>query len=345
MYLIYTDETGKSFGKNKLNLYSDGPFFIYGGLPINFNSYDLIENAFKDLCKEILGVNNIYEIEIHAGNIFKRNKNFEHLTEGQSFLFFNEILQLVSKFNLTLIAGIVYKDATIFGDISNNLNKLKLMSSSIYAFFNILDNFLSYKNSKGIIIADELSESRYKDINFLKEEKNLLGREGRGEPKIDILMNRIFFEKLNRFSEEDFKSILKFQYAFESKIYFILDNIHFVKSNLSPLTQLTDILLFLLNIYLEKYYLEQDFPYTYKDFYKSPLYAKKLKLLENIEDSIASFLRNRHLFGAFKSENDYFSLWRKSLDDYFGRSGELKTVRTSLYIRDLIKMQAPTSMV
>ncbi|RMF97735.1 MAG: hypothetical protein D6734_01405, partial [Candidatus Schekmanbacteria bacterium] len=120
------------------------------------------------LCKEILNVKNIYETEIHAGNIFKRNKKFEYLTEEQSFLFFKEILQLVSKFNLTLIFGIVYKNATIFGDVSDNLNKLKLMSSAIYAFFHNLDYYLSYQNSKGIIIADELSEGRYKDINFLK---------------------------------------------------------------------------------------------------------------------------------------------------------------------------------
>ncbi len=41
MYLIYTDKNRKSFGKNRLGLYSDGMFFIYGGLSISFNNHRL----------------------------------------------------------------------------------------------------------------------------------------------------------------------------------------------------------------------------------------------------------------------------------------------------------------
>ncbi len=337
MYLIYTDETGKSFGKNKLGLYSDGMFFIYGGLSISFNNYELVENAFKDLCKDILKINNIYKTEIHAGNIFKKNKNFEKVNSDSIYIFFNEILQMVAKFNINLIFGIVYKNATIFGDISKSENKLKLVSSAIYSFFNILDYFLSSNESKGIIIADEITEIRYKNINYLLKNENLLGKKGK-EPKIDLVMNRIFFEKLNRFKEENIEPILNFKYTFESKIYSILDNIHFVKSNLSPLTQLTDVLLFLINLYLENSYISK--MDKKNKIFENELYNSKNKLVDNIRDSIVHYLINRNAFGYVYKDNSH-----QLFDILQDRLVKPIPFIDNDVVKFIIEKQAPTSMV
>ncbi|WP_457622290.1 DUF3800 domain-containing protein [Persephonella sp.] len=341
MYLIYTDETGKSFGKNRYGFYSDGMFFIYGGLAINFNNYDIIENAFKDLCKDILGVKNIYETEIHAGLIFKRKDQFEKLSKEQSFKFFDEILQLLTKLDINLVMGIAFKDATIFGDTKNNLNRLKLVASAIYSFLNLADYFLSKKETKGIIITDEISEIRYRNLEFLKEDKNLLGRSGKGDPKIDIIMHRIFFEKLHRFNEADFSPLLDLKYRFENKLFFILDNIHFVKSHLSPLTQLTDTLLFLINVYMDVNFvsLSKNKDKILTDSY---IYKQKFDLVHFIDSSINLYLSKRHLTGFMINMGNKYDLY---VSDYFVASGLINSISDVNYINDILKMQAPTYMV
>ena len=327
MYFIYTDETGKSFSLDKHcekynhKLFTDGIFFIYGGLAINFSKYEVIEEAFKDICKSILKKDNIYEEEIHAGRLFKEER------EESILQFFEEIIMLLSKFNINCITGIAFKKANIFGNIfSENIeeaknSKLKLQASAIYAFFNSIDYFLSRNNSKGIIISDEISDTRnFKKLSFLSENKNITGRK---EPKLDLLILRIFFEKLKRFNEEDIEPILNFKHSFESKIYSVLDNIHFVKSNLSPFIQISDIVLFLINLYTEYVYLYEIKKEISKDCSNYDFYIKKSNLIKKLytpletyltENQKISFVYYRENFYQISNENLYsYSLPQKSL--------------------------------
>jgi hypothetical protein len=287
-------------------------FFIYGGICINVQNYHLIEEAFKDLCKDILKIDNIYNKEIHAGNIFKRNKGFENLSENDVILYFDEVLQLLSKFNIPLIVGIAYKEAKIFGDLSIIENKIKLLASAIYSFLTSADYFLSQENSRGLIIADEITEKRYKNIEYLKDLRNLYGKNG--GIKIDLLMNRIFFERLKRFNEDEIEPIIKLKYKFESKIYSILDNIHFVRSNLSPFTQLADTILFLLNIYFEYFFFKA---INKLDIYQTEeRYKKKYKLIENLNSSMDFFLNHKNIFSRlYELEKEIFDTFLREIDN------------------------------
>ena len=242
MFLIYTDESGKDLKKSNEGFYRDGPCFLYGGLAIESSKSHLLETSFKALCKEILGVESIYEREIHTGDIFYSRRQFKDLDFSRKEEFFREIFQLLSKFNTTLIVGVVYKDTNLF---STDLEKI---ASAIYAFFSAADYFLLSHGKYGLIIADEL-ENDIRNIRELLNKENLLGR--RGGIKLSFLIRRIYFERLNRFSEHDLEPILKLKFKFESKIYALIDNIHYVNSKLSLFNQLSDITLFILNILFE----------------------------------------------------------------------------------------------
>jgi hypothetical protein len=88
VFLVYTDESGKEFKKDRNGAFRDGPCFLYGGLAVKDGKHHLIEDAFKSMCREILGIRNIYEVEIHTGDIFYGRKKFEKLilTGKKNFL-------------------------------------------------------------------------------------------------------------------------------------------------------------------------------------------------------------------------------------------------------------------
>ncbi len=335
MYLIYTDESGKSFAKNREGIFTDGPFFLYGGIAINFNQYDILEEAFKDICNEILNIKNIYEKEIHAGKLFKGKGDFEEIPIDKRTEFFKEVIYLLHKFNTYVLVGVTYKDAKIFGDIKNeDLKivkdaKLKLMASSIYSFFYISDFFLSSQKSKGIIISDELSDKPLRNIKTLFKKENLTGKK---EPKLDLLMLRIFYERLKRFKEESFDSILFFKNIFEGKIYSILDNIHFVNSSMSPFIQIADIMLFLLNLYMEYSFLKE----------KENIDDAKKKLIESIKVPLNEYLYGKNILGAVvKSEKkDVFEIKLKRFEDFVFSSDLSKPVLPESYIKWIIENQA-----
>lgn len=268
MFLIYTDESGKDLKKSKDGTYRDGPCFIYGGLAIKANKTHILEDAFKSLCKEILGVNNIYEDEIHTGDVFYGKRRFSSLNFDKKIEFFREILQLLLKFNVPLLAGVVYKDTTLF------LSNLEKTASAIYAFFSVVDWFLLKQNSSGVIIADEI-EKDIKSIKELLNDNNLVGK--RGGIKLSFLLRRIYYERLMRFKEYNFSPIIPIRYKFESQIYALTDNIHYVSSKLSTFNQLSDIFLFLLNLYFEKEEYEKILP-------------EKEQLVSSIKEDFEQFL-------------------------------------------------------
>jgi len=244
MFLIYTDESGTSFKKDEYGNFRDGPCLLYGGLAVEVGKLYMLESAFKALCNEILGIENIYEVEIKTGDIFYGKNRFEGLEFDKKEEFFREVLQLLAKFNVPMIAGLVYKDSNIFN------SQLEKVASAIYAFFSALDTFLLEKGKYGIVIADEFGDNKdIKEIRELLDSKNLVGK--KGGVKLPHLLRRIFFEKLNRFREYSFEPIIPLRYRFESQIYSVVDNIHYVNSKFSVFNQLADIVLFLFNTALE----------------------------------------------------------------------------------------------
>jgi len=256
MFLIYTDETGKDLKKGKDGTYRDGPFFIYGGLTFSEEKIPVVESAFRDMCKEILDINPFYS-EVHTGDIFYRKKQFERVSWEQSKEFFRELLQLLRKFKIPLIVGLVYKDATIFKHDDTGLKNLYKISSAFYSFLTAFDFFLLEKNEFGLIIADNIDEGERKKgdrsrrhwIEELSDISNLIGK-NRGV-KLSYLFRRIFFEKISRVKEISFEPILRFRYKYKSQLYSVLDNVLYIDSYYSILNQMSDVVLFLFNLYLE----------------------------------------------------------------------------------------------
>jgi len=272
MFLVYTDESGTSFNKDSQGNFRDGPCLLYGGLAIEIRKLHMLESAFKALCKEILEISNIYEVEIKTGDIFYSKKKFKDLEFDRKKEFFKEVLQLLAKFNVPMIVGLVYKDSNIFN------SQLEKVASAIYAFFSALDAFLLRENSYGIIIADEFGNSAdIKEIRDLLDNENLRGR--KGGIKLPYLLRRVFFEKLNRFSEYDFEPIVPLRYRFESQIYSVVDNIHYVNSKFSVFNQLADIVLFLFNTLLEV-------------MERKEISEAKKQLIEALRGDLEYFLRN-----------------------------------------------------
>jgi hypothetical protein len=278
MYLIYTDETGSSFNKEMDGSFRDGPFFIYGGLSIDINKYEEIENSFKDLCKYFLHIDNVFRTEIHASDIFYKQGCYKNLSSTEVLLFYDEVLQLMAKFYVRMNIGITDKNANIFN------NDAERSAASIHGFFYTLDQFLSEEGRRGLIIADELEEFRLKEQTksdyfvFLSDNKNLFGK--KGGLNLSVILRRIFYERINRFTEVSIPPIIKLKYKYESKMYFILDNIHYVDSKLSIYTQLTDINLFIINILFEVYCAE---------IYGANISPSKRELISGIENSLKGY--------------------------------------------------------
>ena len=275
MFLIYTDETGKDLNKGKDGTYRDGSFFIYGGLAFPEAKLSVVEVAFKELCGEILGIESPLITEVHTGDIFYRKKAFSDITEGQSKEFFREVFQLLKKFNLPFVAGLVFKNATIFQD------DLKKIASAIYSFFSVLDVFLSQQNESGIIIADEL-EGESARIDELLDEALFRGK--KGGIKLSLLLKRVLYEQSAKLKEFGARPLIPLRYRFESKTYFIVDNIFYINSHSSTLNQLSDIVLFVLNVYFEVVFIELWRKERILNF------QKKVSFLEYLESDFLSYL-------------------------------------------------------
>ena len=290
MFLIYTDETGKDLKKGKDGIYRDGPFFIYGGLAFPETKVSVVEVAFKELCKELLQISPLKE-EIHTGDIFYKKKAYSEITETKANEFFCEVFQLLRKFNIPLIAGIVYKDSSIFND---NLRKI---SSAIYSFFSSLDYFLLSKNAIGIIVADELGEGNPPKPIELTDERKLIGK--KGGIKLSWLLRRILYERSFKTKELEIPPLIFLKYRYESQLYSLIENTFYISSHSSTLNQLSDIVLFILNIALESFFIKQ------KKRELKEVIRRKSDFIDNIKDTF---------FGYLKSSNSTLGFLKLHLD-------------------------------
>jgi len=275
MELIYSDESGTSFTKNDDGTYRDGEFVIYGGFSVDENKYWHLERTVFNIAKDIFAINSSKDIELHAGDIFWRRGSFEGLGIEQSRRFFNEIVQFIAKYGVNIYLGLIYKKSKLFN------KPVEFLASSMECFLQLVEKNLSDMAKNGILIADmseEISGKRkgHDPWEFLNN-SNLEGEEG--GPRSENLLKRMFFDTQSW--KEIFSSIphtpyFDRRYRFEKRSHYLLDNIHYVDSRTSILTQLADILLFIINrifSYTTLNYYEVLKRGNKKDFYSSYEYG------------------------------------------------------------------------
>jgi len=217
MQLIYTDESGINYS-NQDGLFKDGFFIFYGGLCVDDKKYFHLERLFIDLIKSFFSIDDWRGQEIHGTNIWLKKGYFSKYTSEVIFSFFNELLQLVTKLDIKFVLGQQIK--TLEAD---NTLKVNEEAKAIYSFLHGVESYLSRKSETGIIIAD----------GKLNSETSLL--------------KKIFDQRSNwRFQIKNQDPIIKTKYHFESRLCFILDNIHYVNSKESMFIQIADIVLYVI---------------------------------------------------------------------------------------------------
>lgn len=218
MQLIYTDESGINYS-NENGLFKDGPYIIYGAICVDEKKYYHLERLFLDLIKIYFSIDDWKSEEIHATNMWSLKGHFAKYTQSNIYDFFNELLQILTKLDIQTIIGTQRKSPNCTKEVMQ-----KEESQAIYALLHGIEDYLSKKSETGIIIADQ------KEI---REES---------------LFSKIFYDRSNwRVSPNVIrKPIITSKFEFESRICFLLDNIHYVNSKNSLFNQIVDIVLFII---------------------------------------------------------------------------------------------------
>jgi len=214
MLLVYTDESGINYQRKKKS-FVDGPFIVWGGLLIPEEKYFQLERLFYDLIKKELGITNWEDIEIHATDIWLQRGDFKTLSDKKARRYFEELIQLLVKLDIKIVAGVKKKSLGLRSKISKD----KEVGMAIYAFLTGLEHSLSKKNETAILIADASSD-----------ETNLSSLE------------KLYFEKTKwRYNPGAKKTtIIKSKFFFESLSCFLLDQVHYVDSSRSLFVQISD---------------------------------------------------------------------------------------------------------
>ncbi len=219
MQLIYTDESGINYSASSEGIFKDGPYIIYGGICIDEKKYFHLERLFIELIKVYFSIDNWKSEEIHASKMWRREGNFSKYTNIEISSFFNDVLQILVKLDIQTIIGLQRKSLE-----ANNEDKKKEESQAIYSYIHGIERYLSRKSETGIIIADQKQNVK------------------------DALFTKIFNDRSDWRIPSNLKlePIITSKFDFESRLCFLLDNIHYVNSRDSLFIQVTDIVLFLI---------------------------------------------------------------------------------------------------
>jgi len=217
MYLAYTDEAGINYRITD-NKFHDGPYVLFGSLAIHESKYFVLERIFLDLISEYFSISDWRTAEIHATDIWNHSGIFSDISEQKAKSFFEEVIQLATKLNLTFLLGFYGKTA----DASTELQNSQIFRA-VYALLHNIEKFLSDHNESGVIISDRPNNSGTS-----------------GEPHLSkLLTERIEW----RFGAESEKTIVpKFKY--EARSSYILDSVHYVDSGSSMFNQIADVVLY-----------------------------------------------------------------------------------------------------
>lgn len=220
MQLIYTDESGVNYSHDN-SLFKDGPYLFYGGICVSDQKYFHLERMFMAIIKDFFSIEDWRAEEIHASNLWNLKGRFAQYDQNKIREFFDELLQLVIKLDIHTVIGCQLKTVN-----ATEKQKENEEARAVYAFLHGLEFFLSKKSETGLIIADQKSD---------------FGNE-------TSIFSKIFTERstwrtgINRSAD----GILKSKYIYESKLCFLIDNIHFVNSKDSLFNQIIDIVLYII---------------------------------------------------------------------------------------------------
>ncbi len=269
MYLVYTDETGTNFSQSS-------PYLLYGGLVVHESKVDLIELQLEQIVAKFLKLDDIRKVELHTSEIFsilffnidcqKRRKNkdkticedlkklLKNVTIDDFIDFTNEIIQFLTKMNIPLMVGVVNKNDELH--LNHRVNReVSAIAYSFKIFLNLIDRFMATKNEKALLIADDFVNQISPKTNLLpidERVKDVNLKTSNGARK-ELVLLRVLYESMNwkHNITDGLESIAPLKYEFESKNFFIIDNINYTNSKDSILNQITDFMLFILRKTME----------------------------------------------------------------------------------------------
>ena len=102
MILIYLDESGTNY-QNRDGLFVDGPFVIMGAMLVQEDVYWNLERMFSDLINQYFGIDNWFDNEIHATDIWAGKKQTKDIPLDRRRQFFDDFLQMCGKFGLPVV--------------------------------------------------------------------------------------------------------------------------------------------------------------------------------------------------------------------------------------------------
>jgi len=269
LYLVYTDETGTNFSEKS-------PYLLYGGLIVHESKVDSIEIQLEQIIAKFLKLDDIRKVELHTSEIFsilffnadckkKRKKKDKAICESLKELlkdvtvddfidFTNEIIQFLTKMNILLVVGVVNKNDELH--YKHRLNKeVSAIAYSFKLFLNLIDRFMATRNEKALLIADDFINQISPKINLLSlhervKDENLKTPNG---ARKELVLLRVLYESMNwKYNITDgLEDIAPLKYKFESKNFFIIDNINYTNSKDSILNQITDFMLFVIRKTIE----------------------------------------------------------------------------------------------
>jgi len=306
MYLIFTDETGTSNHRHT-------KYLMYGGLVVHESLLLKFEMQITRIVQEFLDIENMLEVEIHFTEIFNyifynkkpskpnKLKNFEDKiypqikskTKQDIINFVDELLQIISKFNIPLLFSTINKTDDFHNNHYLENREISYNAYAFKAFLNLADRFLTSKNEMGLLVADDFINQIPKKLNNLTSLELISDKTIKENPKKELIYKRVLAESLlwkNPYiNNGTFKnSIAPLKYKFESNSLNILDNINFVSSKDSILNQIADILLYTIRK-IKEYEDNKEQYQDIKDFCENSDLQSTLDLLylvENIREAV-----------------------------------------------------------
>jgi len=314
MYLVYTDETGTNFSEKS-------PYLLYGGLIIHESKVNIIEAQLQQIIAKFLKLKDVKTAELHTSDIFqilffsdncqsKRKKTKKKLCEElkeilkdvsiKDFIeFTNELIQFLTKMNIPLMVAVINKEDELHKQ--HRLNReVSAIAYSFKTFLNLVDRFMASKNEKALIIADDFRNQIPINIASLPlseriKDANLITNKG---ARKELVLLRVLYESMDWKSSITlgYKSIAPLKYEFESKNFFIIDNINYTNSKDSILNQVTDFMLFIIRKTIEIH--------NNSEIYRDNL----IEFINQIEENINSYILSKYLiFTTFKGKEKFIS--------------------------------------
>lgn len=236
MNLIYLDESGTN-SQIKDGLYVDGPFLIMGAMFISEDVYWSMERLFTEIIDKYFGIDDWLNNEVHAtdiwfGNVLSSRSNIDKRRE-----FFDEFLQLCGKFGLPYVFSFNLKH------LDQEIEKRNLdMMKAAYCLLVGIEHRLANIHQTGVLVCD--SSSNAKNLK-IKDIINLDIKKHHFTPAQALL--RQFHEMTSWRSTKSKPSFtIPPKYQMESMSAYLIDRVHFLRSDDSLFLQVCDIMTFII---------------------------------------------------------------------------------------------------